>query len=379
MLARSLKRILIVSASIGGGHVAAAKALEAACQKTQLEVAQVDMLDYTSLPFKRLYRQTYFDLVRSAPDFVDWFGKRLDRLPREQKSRQQRIVARLIHLLSYHLPRLISRYQPDIILHTHFLPPQILSSRSKKLAIPQAVVITDFAAHSLWLQANIARYFVGSSEVAVHLESAGVDRERICVSGIPIDLRFSELKPKAAAREKLGLATDRDVLLLMAGGLEERTLAELLRQLRKLKNPLKVIVITGRSEHLLAAARQALEDYSGPLRFALLGFSGEVPDYMAAADLLVGKPGGLTSSEALAAGLPFAIVQPYPLQEEANANYLLEHGAAMRIEPLSLFAHKLELFFADKEKQKRMQSAARNLARPEAARTIIRSLLEKPL
>jgi processive 1,2-diacylglycerol beta-glucosyltransferase len=122
-----------------------------------------------------------------------------------------------------------------------------------------------------------------------------------------------------------------------------------------------------------------LGDYQGLIQFRVLGFTLDMPRLMASADLLVGKPGGLTTSEALAAGLPFAIVQPYPLQEEANANYLLEHGAGMRIEPLTLLTHKLRSFFEDQQRREQMRAAALRLAKPEAARTVVRSLLDKPL
>lgn len=372
-------RLLIVSAAIGSGHVAAAKALEQACLERELSVQQVDMLDYTSPPFRQLYRQTYFDLVRTAPSLVDWLGKRLDRLPRERKTRQQRVRAKLVRLISYRLPRLIRAYQPDVLLHTHFLPPEILSALGGKQLAPQAVVITDFAAHSLWLQPGVGRYFVASDEVAVHLQAAGVESERIVVSGIPIDLRYAALEPRALARQGLGIPEDREHLLVMASGLDAKTLAALLAQLKLFRRPLVATIVCGRSSHLLGLVKAHLGDYQGLIQFRVLGFTLDMPRLMASADLLVGKPGGLTTSEALAAGLPFAIVQPYPLQEEANANYLLEHGAGMRIEPLTLLTHKLRSFFEDQQRREQMRAAALRLAKPEAARTVVRSLLDKPL
>lgn len=373
------ERVLLVSASIGSGHVSAAKALYTAFAERGVEVQHVDMLDYTTRPFRRIYKQTYFDLVKTAPDLVDWLGKRMDRLPREQPSRQGRIRARAVRMISRRLPNLIRSYAPDLIVHTHFLPPEILSTLSNGLSVPQAVVVTDFAAHSLWLQPNIGRYFVGVDDVAVHLRSAGIENARICVSGIPIDARFTELEPKEAARRALGVPPARDLLLVMAGGLDERTLLGLVGQLRALRWPLGVVVVCGRSSERVDTLKRSLDGFDGLVHFTILGFTSEVPRYMAAADLMVGKPGGLTSSEALAAGLPFAIVQPYPLQEEANANYLLEHGAAMRIEPLTLFSHKLKGFFEDNERRETMSRNALRLSKPDAARTIVTSLLEQPL
>ena len=140
---------------------------------------------------------------------------------------------------------------------------------------------------------------------------------------------------------------------------------------------LTVMIICGRSTELLGHIQKILANYQDSIDFRLIGFTKKLPRFMAAADILVGKLGGLTSSEALAAGLPFAIVTPYPLQEEANANFLLENGAGMRIEPLSVFGYKLERFFADQERQYRMQKAAKELARVYAANEIAKDLYKE--
>ncbi len=368
-------RVLVVSASIGSGHVAAGRALEAALVDSGAETHHVDLLDYTTVPFRRLYRQAYFDLVRTAPDLVDWLGKRLDRRPAEVQNRQAKLRARLTRLLSYHLPRQIARVRPTLLVHTHFLGPEILSAQRRALETPQVQVITDFFAHALWLAASIRRYYVGAEEMAVHLRASGVAPDRVRVTGIPIDARFEQLPSKADARARLDLEIERDVLLFMAGGMEPQTVQRLLEQLLSLRWPLQVVVICGRSPDLVTLLKPLVAE-AGPrlVRVRLLGFTDQVPTYMAAADLMAGKPGGLTSSEAMAAGLPMAIVQPYPLQEEANATYLLEAGAGMRIEPLTVFTHKLQRFFTDDDRRARLAAAAASLGRPSAARDIVTDL-----
>ncbi len=369
--------MLIVSASIGGGHVAAARALGEAARERGLEPEHIDLLSYTAPGFRRLYRQTYFDLVRTAPDFVDWLGKRLDRRPQEERTRQERVMARLTQLLSRNLVWQVRQRAPELIVHTHFLPPAVV--RAERYDIPEAVVVTDYAAHNLWLQPGIGRYFVATGEVAAHLQAVGIGGDRIRVSGIPVSPRFKTLPSKADARAALGLAPERDVLLLVASGLEAAVLKSLLTYLRELKWPLTINVVCGRSSELVAVAERALLGYTGLLNFSVHGFTDEMPQYMSAADLLVGKPGGLTSSEALAAGLPVAVVSPYPLQEEANANFLLEHGVGFRLEPLTVTAYKLRSFFADDVRREAMRRAALALAQPAAAEHIVGSLLSEPL
>jgi processive 1,2-diacylglycerol beta-glucosyltransferase len=310
------KRVMIISASIGGGHVAAGRALEPALVELGIEVEHVDLLDYTTAPFRRLYRQAYFDLVRTAPDLVEWLGRRLDQSPSETKSRQARLRARLTRVLSYHLPRAIDAYAPDLVVHTHFLAPEIISTRVVERLPRQAIVVTDFAAHNLWLQPKIDRYFVAADEVLVHLVSSGVDAGRIRVTGIPIDPRFMALPDRDAARAQLHLPPDRDVLLLMASGMERRTVLYLVDQLRELRWPARAVLVCGRSEELRGDLVRATAEHDGLLEFEVLGFTREMPTLMAAADILIGKPGGLTTSEAFAAGLPFAVDLPVDIAFE---------------------------------------------------------------
>lgn len=366
-------RVLVLSASIGGGHVAAAKALVAAFDELGVESTHADLLEHTALPFRRLYRQAYFDLVRTMPDLVEWIGRRLDK-PSERTSMQRRLRARAMRLLSYEVPRIVDRYQPTVVVHTHFLGAQIMSGRMRRhKVLPQAVVITDFFAHAFWLQPGVARYFVASGEVRAQLLSAGVDDHRVRVTGIPIDLRFSALQ----APEPGQGGSDKEHLLVLAGGLGADHVRTILTQLREFRWPLKVTVVCGRSSELLNVAQEAVAETSGPVTFQVLGFVSNMPELMAGATLAVTKPGGLTSSEALAARLPMMLVSPYPLQEEINANVLLENGCAVRVEPLSTLSHKLRSLLEDGERLDAMRAATARLAKPDAARTVARTVIDE--
>jgi len=373
-------RVLILSASIGGGHVAAGRALANGFVARGAQVEHVDLLEHTAAPFRRLYRQAYFDLVRTVPDLVEWLGRRLDRHPSELRTTQQQLRARLVRLLSYEVPRIIDRYRPDVLVHTHFLGAEIVSGRLKRhRALPQVEVITDFFAHSFWLQPGIARYFVATEEVRVHLLAAGVDAHRVRVTGIPIDPSFGALPDSAQARARLGIDPSRELLLVLAGGMDTDDLRTLLQQLRGFRWPLQVMVVCGRSTESAVLARDLVAEAPGPTSFDVRGFVDDMATLMAAADLAVTKPGGLTSSEALAAGLPLMLIRPYPLQEEANANVLLEHGVAVRVEPLSTFGHKLRRLLEEPERRSAMRAATKSLARPNAADDIARAVLEETL
>lgn len=356
--------------------MAAGNALHAALEAEGAVASHVDLLEHTAVPFRRLYRQAYFDLVRTVPDLVEWVGRRLDRRPSELKSVQQRLRARVTRLLSYEVPRMIDRYRPDVVVHTHFLGAEIVSGRMRRhRPLPQAEVITDFTAHAFWLQPGIARYFVASDDVRAQLLAAGVDEHRVRVTGIPIDARFSELPGRAEARALLQVPGDRELLLVLASGLGEKTLQAILDQVVAFRWPLHVMVIYNHNNKLLSLARSYVERVSGPIGYTVAGLVTDMPTRMAAADILISKPGGLTSSEALAARLPMMLVSPYPLQEEINANVLLEHGVAVRVEPIATFGHKLRRLLEAPARLEEMRADCAELARPRAATAVATTVL----
>jgi processive 1,2-diacylglycerol beta-glucosyltransferase len=372
-----VNRVLVLSASAGAGHVRAAQALERALVATGRvrEVRHVDILQYTSKLFRRVYAQAYLDLVNRAPEVLGWLYDYFD-----EPWKHQRLRLALDKLNATRFIRLLEDYAPDWAVSTHFLPAQIIGwLRSKgRLATRQAIVVTDFDVQGMWLTRHVDRYFVALEETRAHLERLGVPPAAITVSGIPIDPVFAEAKDVRAMRVKHGLALDRTTILVSAGGFGVGPVEALIHALLELRHPAQLVVICGRSAELkgrldeLAAARPP--NVTPGLH--VVGYTTEMDEYMAAADLLVGKPGGLTSSEALARGLPLVIVRPIPGQEERNADHLLEAGAAIRCNNLPVLAWKIDRLFDDPPRLAAMRANARRIARPHAARDIAVALAE---
>jgi processive 1,2-diacylglycerol beta-glucosyltransferase len=380
-LGKPIERVTLISASVGGGHVAAARALEQAFLERHLVVHHIDALETTNRATRKLFRDGYFELVSEAPDLVSWLGKQLDN-PSEKQTRRDKVMTQLSRMMLRHLPAAVRETRPDVIVHTHFVPPAVLSLSRAPIA-PEAVVITDYGAHGLWFQRKVSRYFVASPEIAAHMEHAGVNRQRIAITGIPIGRNYQCLPGQVEARNNLGLNPSKDVLLLMASGLDAAVLRNLLYYLGQLRYPLQAVIACGRSTDLIDVAKACVAEYdkpgySGLVSTKVIGFTTEMQTHMAAADIIVGKPGGLTTSEALAAGLPFGIVSPYPIQEEANTMYLLENGVGMVIDPVSVLNVKLKAFF-ESGKRDAMQQRARELAKVDAANDVVRSLMEQPI
>ena len=371
------KKVLILSAAVGAGHLRAAEALEKTFRRMNAaeDVKNIDVLDYTNPLFRRLYGRAYIDMVNTMPEVLGWMYDTLDR-PWENERRR----LALDRLNTQPLIKLLRKENPDIAVCTHFLPSEIISwlSAKKKISFPQAIVVTDFDAHAMWLCRHFEHYFVALDETREHLSKIGIPGEKITVSGIPIDPVFAEQKDKLACREKFGLDKDKLTILVSAGGFGVGKIEHLLEALASLETPAQIIAVCGRNEELkrelekLAAERLNNER----VRFFPIGFTREMDEYMSAADLIVGKPGGLTTSEALAKGLIFVIVNPIPGQEERNSDHLLEKGCAIKCNNLPVLAYKIDRLVNDKNRLEAMRKNIAHLARPDASRKIVEKLLE---
>jgi processive 1,2-diacylglycerol beta-glucosyltransferase len=366
------KRVLILSASVGNGHTIAAESLKEAFETKRLagEVRHEDVLSFTNPLFRRLYGKAYIDLVNRAPDLLGWM---YDQADEPWKFEKRRLFFDKLNAAP--LIKMVRKYDPDWIVCTHFLASEIMSDlkRDGKLTCPQAVVVTDFDMHALWLCRNYEHYFVALDETKAYLETLGFSPDKVTVSGIPIRPVFGEKKDKQTIREKYGLAADVPTVILSLGGFGVGRIDRLIEALRSIKRPVQILAMCGRNEDL--KTRLERESSNGSLaRVIPVGYTKQMDEYMSAADLIVGKPGGLTTCEALARGLVFVIVDPIPGQEERNSDHLLENCAAIRSNNPATLGYKIEKLLDDPERLAQMRSNALAFARPNAAVDIAEKL-----
>jgi processive 1,2-diacylglycerol beta-glucosyltransferase len=370
------KKVLILSAAVGAGHLRAAEALEKTFKQMNAaeEVKNIDVLNYTNPLFRRLYGKAYLDMVNTMPEVLGWMYDSLDK-PWENERRR----LALDRLNTLPLVNLLKKEKPDIAVCTHFLPSEIISwlKAKGKVDFPQAIVVTDFDAHAMWLCHHYEQYFVALDETKIHLSKIGIPADKITVSGIPIDPLFAEHKDKNAMREKFGLEKDKLTILVSAGGFGVGNIEYLLQALSDLQTPSQIVAICGRNEDLKTKLEKLSKEKFNNERvtFKPIGFTREMDEYMSAADLIVGKPGGLTTSEAMAKGLIFVVVNPIPGQEERNSDHLLEKGCAIKCNNLPVLAYKIDELVKDKTRFETMKANVLKFARPNASQTIVEKLL----
>jgi processive 1,2-diacylglycerol beta-glucosyltransferase len=371
-------KILILSASAGAGHMRAAEAVERAARAAGAarEVKHVDTLRYTNKLFRTLYSKAYIDLVNKSPEVLGWL---YDALDKPWKNERRRLA--LDKLNTRPFVKMLREEQPDICVCTHFLPAEIISwlKAKDRITARQAVVVTDFDVHAMWLCHHYEQYFVALEETSAHLTALGVPADKVSVTGIPIDPVFSQEKDRREMCAKHGLRPDVKTILLSAGGFGVGPVERIVASLAELKGEAQVVALCGRNEEL----RRRVEEAAAGARESrvavkAVGYTTEVDELMTASDLLLGKPGGLTTSEALAKGLAFCVVNPIPGQEERNSDHLLEEGVAVRCNNLPALAFKLDRLLQDSRRLSAMRANALRLARPHAARDIVSKLLALP-
>ena len=373
-----LRKVLLLSASAGAGHIRAAEAIEKAFNQAKdaesREVRHIDVLNYTNKLFRHLYSKAYIDLVNKMPEVPGWV---YDKLDKPWKNERRRLA--LDKLNTRPFVKLLREYQPDLIVCTHFLPAEIVSwlKAKERLASRQVIIVTDFDVHAMWLVHHYERYFVAIDEARAYLLALGIPAEKITVSGIPIDPVFAVKKDKHEMRVKHGLAPDRITILLSAGGFGVGSVDALVHSLLPLQHRAQVVAICGRNEELkqrlTKLAARAKPDATVILK--PFGYTKEMDELMTASDLVLGKPGGLTTSEALAKGLVFVIVNPIPGQEERNSDHLLEGAVAIRCNNLPTLSYKLDRLLSDPDRFKAMQKNSQRMGHPNAAKEIVEQLL----
>ncbi|MBD5632923.1 MAG: hypothetical protein IAI49_00470 [Candidatus Eremiobacteraeota bacterium] len=302
-------------------------------------------------------------MVKTVPQLYGYIYDRAERATHVPKGR--RLVSRYT---ATNLRKLVVDLKPDLVVCTHAFPCGVMSEYKRQFdsTLPVVGIVTDFVVHPFWIYTNIDAYAVATPEMRLALTSRGVAPERVVLSGIPIDARFGNARfPVDRLRAELDLPRDKRLVLIMGGGVGIGPLDKMMRALGNVDVPLAAAVIVGRNKALERRVTAAAEHTAYPLR--VFGFVNNVFDYMHASDVLLTKPGGLTSSEALAARVPMILVKPLPGQEERNTRYLVTRHAAVRARGERQLVAAVSDVLTSPERREQLRASSEALRHPDAA------------
>ena len=374
------KSILIVSATVGAGHVRAGEALLAAAEflPRPVTISHADVLDFTSPLFKKLYGDSYYEIVQRSPELWGYLYKKSDsRKPLRAKAGLMKLFD---HFNYKKYLKELSTLKPDAVICTHFLPYLAIEDEISNPGwqIPFFAVPTDYDVHSLWVSRAISRYYAATDEAAWSIQTHGIPPENIGVSGIPIMPQFGLRMSRQAARKRLDIPSGCFTILILSGGYGIGVVDELAGSVARFlgtdaRRDHQLIVVCGKNRGLYGKLSKMA--FPPNVRARIYEYITFVDQTMACSDLVITKAGGLTVSEALARHLPLLILDPFPGQEGRNADYLIEHGAAISAHGFENLHYKLRRLIEEPGLLSTMRNRAAGLARPHAARDILKDVL----
>jgi len=321
-----MPKVLILSASTGGGHNSAANALKDSLEKYDIEVILVDSLKFVSPILDNIVSQGY---EKSAKYIPSTFGVIYKISSGKRRKKDVDIIIRRV--LGRKIFHLVENIKPDVIIGTHPFPLMSLMKYKENgdINIPIISVLTDYTAHPLYIQKNIDAYITGHEDISYVLKKSGVDESKIYPFGIPISSNFLNTDRVEQVRESLGLE-NKFTVILMGGSFGAGNLKDNLTELLSSSYDFQIVVVTGRDTSLKEKLEKILHVLKPSKTVKILGFTKDMPELMTIAHVIITKPGGLTTTEAIIKGLPMVIPFYIPGQEAENVDFLLNNGLALK-------------------------------------------------
>ncbi|MBA1334828.1 MAG: hypothetical protein HPY66_0448 [Firmicutes bacterium] len=359
--------VLILSVSAGGGHIKAAQVIKKSMESLEknIDIEIIDWLKYINPVVDKVVIGGYIGTLKASPTLYE----KLYNMAEKEEGISD-ISLTINRLLALKMEGLLHSRNPKIVVCTHPFPLEVICylKRKNNLACRVVSLLTDYAPHSFWIRDGVDFYIIANEDLIYEMEWKGVDRRRIYPLGIPIDEGFAQSYDTAQVRASLGLDVNRTTLLIMGGSLGMGEVKEVFKSLIRSSLDIQIIVVCGKNRRLRDALQSIAPPSSKPS--VILGYTEDIPKVMAASDLLITKPGGLTISEAMAMRLPIAIISPIPGQEERNAQYLMNSGMAIRFKSKDYVEGVIRQLLDSPVRLSHMKEIAGSKAKPHSTRDI---------
>ncbi len=372
-----MKKILIFYASYGGGHLSAAKSIESVIneQYSNIETKLVDCMKYINKTVEKITTAAYSGMAKNIP----WAWGRIYNA--SQKGVMAHISTRSNAIMAVKLIKLLREEAPDMVISTHPFSSQMCAylKRKGKIDFPLATIMTDFAPHDQWLVGHeyTEYFFVAHDKMKQYLISKGIDKSKVFDFGIPISTRFTKQYNRADILREFNLKENKKTILFFggwnSGSAQTRTL-NIFEVLATYSNEIQIVAISAKNKKLQEGYETIVKKYNLN-NITILDYTTKVPELMSIADLVVAKPGGLTTSESLAMELPMIIINPIAGQEEENAEFLEKRGVGIWMKKDDNIKEKLENLLNDKEKLAKMKECTKLLANKFSSYDIVNTLL----
>ncbi|MBU4345835.1 MAG: glycosyltransferase [Candidatus Omnitrophica bacterium] len=367
------EHIILMYISEISGHHSATLAIEKAIKRLSpnIKILNINTFNYTNPISEKIVNRLYMSVIKRMPGVWDYLYDN----PKVIKKIER--IKKTIHKFnSPKLKNLFDRFKPRAIICTQAFPCGMVADYKKtnNSNIPLIAVLTDYIPHSYWIYDAVNYYIAPSDEVTSLLMKKGVEPDKIKTLGIPFDLKFNESIPRYKLAEKLGLNANKSTILIMGGGQGLGPLKTIIKSLEQIKGELQEIVVTGSNKRLYSSLKKRIKKYKK--KILLFGHVDNINELMGIADIIITKPGGVTTAEALARKLPMIIIKPIPGQEASNTSYLTEKRAAIKIDDPKDINLVIEDLLSHPGRLKQLSEAAGRISKPNASLDIARLALD---
>ncbi len=354
------------------GHHRATLALETALKSIDpgTQVMNLNAFNYTNPISEKIINQLYMSVIKTAPGIWDYLY---------DNPAVVRNIARIkesVHKFnSVKLKRLFDTFRPDVVACSQAFPAGMVADYKKMFGASFKLVgiLTDYIPHAYWIYDTVDYYITPAQDISLRLMERGVPAEKIKPLGIPFDPVFNSKLNKSEIRSRLGLNPSLPVVLMMGGGHGIGPMKTIVKSLRRMRHQVQTIIIAGKNRGLYNSLKRKAT--KSAQRVLLFPYVNNVHELMHVSDMIITKPGGVTTAEVLAQGLPMIIMKPIPGQEMHNAAYLTQKGAALRIDTPALMHEVIDGLLDHPEKLAELAAGARKLAKPTASMDIARFML----
>ncbi len=364
---RQPRRILLMYITRVSGHRQATVAIQKSLKSVlpDAEIMSINGFEYTYPILEKLVNRTYMSVIKRAPKIWD---KMYDNPKLVKRSK---LIKEFLHKKSHKkLQRLFETFKPDTVICTQAFPCGMVAhyKTTHQHSFNLLGVLTDFAPHAYWLNDGVDYYIVPSDDAKKRFMEHGISSQAIKVFGIPVRMKFADKPTKQKAAQSLGLDPQVPTVLIMGGGQGLGPIKKVVESLLKLSQPVQLAVIAGVNTKLLDWLKKTKEKTHK--KILIYDYASNVDELMDASTLIITKPGGMTTSESLAKGLPMIIVNPIPGQEMHNTDFLIKKGIALRVDDVEDIAREVEALLGSPQRLSAMSKAAYEHGKPYAARDI---------
>lgn len=389
-----VKKVLIMSASTGGGHNRAAKAIKEELTNREIsgvkiECEIIDSLKLVNNTMDKIISQGY---EKSALYTPKAYGNIYRMSESSFISKNEFKDNPIATFMAKKFSNLLREYNPDIIIGTHPFPMIALSKLKRNIELnndkdnryadpfhkiyydiivpPLVTVLTDYTTHSTWIQHEIDYYIVGHEFVKELLIEEGVEDDKIRTFGIPVEKSFLTHRDRDEVLSEMNLSTDKLTVLLMGGSFGAGNIKETLEELLDIDRDFQIIVVTGRNQTLKEKIEKKVLSHPHDKDVVVLGYTDKMNDILASIDVLITKPGGLTTTEALLKDVPMIIPYFIPGQEQENLEFLLNCGAALHPTKKFNISILLKILVDDPNRLELLKSNIRAIRKTNSAQNI---------